>query len=159
MTYFKDFAPQTLGPSENVQKFGFWWGNVNLYPSRMFPHQNRASPGQNPIFWVCKQGFSSKMAKMTILVTFWPTLASQMGRQGISNRGWCQKIKCPPWTPSKFPHRIWMIWNGFRGLLVIPGQIPDFFFCDANEKEQTVMYMIIIIIVNNETMISYLLLN
>ena len=50
MAYFQDFASQTLGPSENDQKFRFWWGNVILYPSRVFPHQNRAPLGQNTNF-------------------------------------------------------------------------------------------------------------
>ena len=49
--------------------------------------------------------------------TFWPNLADSDEIEGISKSGWCQRIKCAPWTPQTDSRGIWMIWNGFRGLL------------------------------------------
>ena len=49
--------------------------------------------------------------------TFWPNLADPDEIQGISKSGWCQPMKCAPWTPETEKINIWGVWNGFLGLL------------------------------------------
>ena len=89
-------------------------------------HPNRVSPTQNHYFWVKIDQKCPKMPFLGQNGTFWPNLARSDEILGISKSGWCQRIKCASWTPETDSRGIWMIWNGFLGLLASGTQKVDF---------------------------------
>ena len=70
--------------------------------------------------------------------TFWPNLARSDEILGISKSGWCKPMKCASWTPETDSRGIWMIWNGFLGLLASGTQKSIFKEITLSEKKQTI---------------------